>query len=177
MPTAGNSELESAAPSAFLRTTVYGREVACSAVVYVGLASTAPLFPAITAIQTPLWPPTGIALALILLRGYLIWAGILIGSFSATAISAGMLTVQGAAIAIGTTLGALAGARLINYWSYGTKTFFTPLGIPRFALIAFVPTAMLGTAGAISGQLLTTTFDLYGLALTAAIWWMTDAVA
>jgi len=118
------------------------------------------------------------ALALILLRGYRIWPGILIGSFSATAISSGMLTAQGPAIAIGTTLGALAGARLINYWSYGTKTFFTQLGIARFALIVFVPTAILSTAGAISGQLFTTGFDFYGLALTGAIgWWLMDAVA
>ena len=143
MPIAGNSG--SAAPPAFLRTIIYGLEIAIIAVLYVGVASTALLFPAITAIQTPLWPPSGIALALILLRGYRIWPAILIGSFSATAISSGVLTVQGLAIAIGTTLGALAGARLINYWSYGTKTFSTPLGIARFVLIAFVPTAMLST--------------------------------
>ena len=175
MPIAGNSG--SAAPPAFLRTIIYGLEIAIIAVLYVGVASTALLFPAITAIQTPLWPPSGIALALILLRGYRIWPGILVGSFSATTISSGMLTAQGAAIAIGSTLGALAGARLINYWSYGTKTFSTPLGIARFALIAFVPTAILSTAGAISGQLFTTPIDYYGLAVTAAIWWLTDAVA
>ena len=177
MTTAGNSGPKSAAPPALLRTIIYGLEIAIIAVLYVGLASTAPLLPAITAIQTPLWPPSGIALALILLRGYRIWPGILIGSFSATAISAGLLAVQGPAIAIGTTLGALAGARLINYWSYGTKTFFTPLGSARFVLIALVPTAMLSTAGAISAQLFATTFDFYALALTAAIWWLTDAVA
>jgi PAS domain S-box-containing protein len=177
MATAGNSGLKSAAPPALLRTIIYGLEIAIIAVLYVGLASTAPLLPAITAIQTPLWPPSGIALALILLRGYRIWPGILIGSFAATAISAGLLTVQGLAIAIGTTLGALAGARLINYWSYGTKTFFTPLGSARFVLIALVPTAMLSAAGAISAQLFSTTFDFHALALTAAIWWLTDAVA
>jgi PAS domain S-box-containing protein len=176
MATAGNSEAQSTAPPAFLRTIAYGLEIAIIAVLYVGLASTALLFPAITAIQTPLWPPTGIALALILLRGYRIWPGILIGSICATAISAGTLTIQGPAIAIGTTLGALLGARLINYWSYGTKTFFTPIGIARFALIAFAPAAILSTAGAISGQLFTTAFDVYGLAITAAIWWLTDAV-
>ena len=176
MPTAGNSGPKSAASPAFLRTIIYGLEIAIIAVLYVGVASTALLLPAITAIQTPLWPPTGIALALILLRGYRIWPGILVGSLSATAISSGMLTAQGAAIAIGITLGALAGARLINYWSYGTKTFFTPLGIARFVLIAFVPTALLSTAGAISGQLFTTGLDFYGLSVTAAIWWVTDAV-
>src|SRR5215813_11190352 len=177
MPTAGNSGPTSAAPSAFLRTVVYGLEIAIIAILYVGVASTVALIPPITALQTPLWPPTGMALALVLLRGYRIWPGIFLGSFSATAISSGMLTVQGPAIAIGTTLGALAGARLINYWSYGTKTFFTPLGSARFVLIALVPTAMLSAAGAISAQLFATTFDFHALALTAAIWWLADAVA
>src|SRR5215472_8679570 len=155
MPTAENSGPQSTAPQVFLRAIGYGLEIAIVAIVYVGVASTAPLFPAITTVQTPLWPPTGLALAVILLRGYRIWPAILIGSVAATTISAGVLNAQTPAIAIGTTLGALAGARLINYWSYGAKTFFTQLGIARFALIVFVPTAILSTAGAISGQLFT----------------------
>ena len=173
----GDSGLIAAPSPAFLRTTVYGLEIAIIAILYVGLASTALLVPAITAIQTPLWPPTGTALALILLRGFRIWPGIFIGSICATAISAGTLTVQGPAIAIGTTLGALAGARLVNYWSYGTKTFYTPVGIARFTLIAFVPTAMLGSAGAVSAQLFNTGFDFYPLVSTAGIWWLTDTAA
>jgi PAS domain S-box-containing protein len=175
MPAAGSSGPKSAAPSAFLRMIVYGLEIAIIAVLYIGVASTAQLFPVITALQTPLWPSTGLALVIILLRGYRIWPGIFIGSLSANAIAAGMLTVQGPALALGTALGALAGARLINYWSYGTKTFHTPLGVARFVLIAFVPTAMLSTAGAIAGQLFTTGFDFYALSVTAAIWWLTDA--
>jgi PAS domain S-box-containing protein len=159
-----------------LRTTVYGLEIAIIAILYIGVASTAQLFPAITPVQSPLWPPTGLALAIILLRGPRIWPGIFIGSLSANAIAAGMLTVQGSALALGTTLGALAGARLINYWSYGTKTFHTPIGIARFLLIALVPTAALSTAGAIAGQLFTAGLDFYSLSVTAAIWWLTDAL-
>jgi PAS domain S-box-containing protein len=174
MPTAGNSGPKSAVPQAYLRAIIYGLEIAIVAIVYIGVARTSLLVPA--AVQTPLWPPTGMALAIILLRGYRIWPAVLVGSFSATVITTGVLTAQGPAIAIGTTLAALAGARVVNYWSYGTKTFFTPLGIARFVLIAFVPTAMLGTAGAISGQLFNTELDFNALAVTSAIWWLTDAV-
>ncbi|MFY9896226.1 MAG: MASE1 domain-containing protein [Xanthobacteraceae bacterium] len=174
MPTAGNSGPKSAAPQVYLRAIIYGLEIAIVAIVYIGVARTSLLVPA--AVQTPLWPPTGMALAIILLRGYRIWPAVLIGSFSAIAITTGVLTAQGPSIAIGTTLAALAGARVINYWSYGTKTFFTPLGIARFVLIAFVPTAMLSTAGAISGQLFNTELDFNALAVTTAIWWLTDAV-
>ncbi|MFZ0149407.1 MAG: MASE1 domain-containing protein [Xanthobacteraceae bacterium] len=157
-----------------MRAIIYGLEIAIVAIVYIGVARTSLLVPA--AVQTPLWPPTGMALAIILLRGYRIWPAVLIGSFSAIAITTGVLTAQGPSIAIGTTLAAVAGARVINYWSYGTKTFFTPLGIARFVLIAFVPTAMLSTAGAIPGQLFNTELDFNALAVTTAIWWLTDAV-
>jgi len=177
MAIAENSGSKSAAASAFLRTIIYLLEIAIIAVVYIGVASTVQLSLAIAAVQTPLWPPSGLALAIILLRGYRVWPGIFIGSLSATAIAAGMLSVQGPALALGTTLGALAGARLINYWSYGTKTFHTPIGIVRFALVAFVPTAMFSTAGATAGQFFTTGLDVFSLTLTAATWWATDTVA
>ena len=177
MATVGNSGSGSATPSALLRTLTYGLEIAIIAVLYVGFGSTAQLFPAIAAVQTPLWPPTGLALAIILLRGSRIWPGIFIGSLATTAIAAGMLTAQGPALALGNTLGALAGARLINYLSYGTKTFHTAIGIGRFVLIALVPTAALGAAGAISGQIFSTGFDFYGSSVTAASWWVTDAAA
>src|SRR5690348_5369184 len=174
MAIAENSGLKAAAASPFVRTIIYALEIAIIAVVYIGFASTAQLFPAIAAVQTPLWPPSGLALAVILLRGYRVWPGLFIGSLSATAISAGMLSVQGPVLALGITLGALAGGRLINYCSYGTKTFHTPIGIARFVLIVFVPTAMLGRAGGIAGQFFTTGLDVSSLALTAAIWGRTD---
>jgi PAS domain S-box-containing protein len=174
MPTAGNSGPQSTAPQVFLRAIVYGLEIAIVAIVYVGVASTAPLFPAIAAVQTPLWPPTGLSLAVILLRGYRIWPAIFIGSIAATTISAGVLSAQTPAIAVGTTLGALAGARLINYWSYGAKTFFTPLGVTRFVLIAFVPAAMFSAAGTGLGQFFGGEPDPSRLAITSAIWWLTD---
>jgi PAS domain S-box-containing protein len=177
MAIAETSGSKAAAASAFVRTIIYGLEIAIVAVVYIGLASTAQLFPAIAAVQTPLWPPSGLALAVILLRGYRVWPGLFIGSLSATAISAGMLSVQGPALALGITLGALTGARLINYCSYGTKTFHTPIGIARFVLIVFVPTALLSTIGAIAGQFFTTVLDVGSLALTAATWWVTDTLA
>jgi len=177
MLTAGTSGSDSAAPSALLRTIIYGLEIAIIAVLYIGVAGTAQLFPAIAAVQTPLWPPTGLALAIVLLRGYRIWPGIFIGSLIATAIAAGTPTVQGPALALGSTFGGLAGARLINYCSYGTKTFHTPIGIARFVLITLLPTATLGAAGAVSGQIFAAGLDVDGSVVAATRWWLTDAVA
>jgi PAS domain S-box-containing protein len=126
-----------------------------------------------------LWPPTGVALAFVLLRGYRVWPAILVSSFCANAISSGTMTAswlfQSTSIAIGTTLAALAGAWLINHRSYGAKTFFTPLGIGRFVLIAFVPTAMMSSAGAILGQLSTSDLNLSSLVVPSMSWWLADA--
>jgi len=116
MTSTGTDAPKVPAPRRILSTTIYVLEIAIVALIYVGLASTAPLFPALNAIGTPLWPPSGVALAIMLLRGYRTWPAIFIGAFSASAISIGPMEIQSLAIAGGTTLGALLGTRLINYW-------------------------------------------------------------
>ena len=58
------------------------------------------------------WPPTGIALAAVLLFGYRIWPGIALGAFLVNA-STGVGLAVSAAIATGNTLEALAGAYLL----------------------------------------------------------------
>ena len=47
----------------------YAVEILIIAAIYGGLAEAARLVPAINPTATPLWPPTGLALALVLLRG------------------------------------------------------------------------------------------------------------
>jgi len=60
----------------------YWVELLIVAAIYIGLAESARLLPAINPAVTPLWPPSGFALALVLLRGYRIWPAILVGSLS-----------------------------------------------------------------------------------------------
>src|SRR6187455_1031763 len=57
-------------------------ELLIVAAIYIGWAEAARLLPAINPAATPLWPPTGFALSLILLRGYRIWPAILVGCLS-----------------------------------------------------------------------------------------------
>src|SRR5258708_29505596 len=63
-------------------------ELSIVAASYIGLAEFALWLPAINPAATPLWPPTGFALALVLLRGYRIWPAILVGSLSPYFLSA-----------------------------------------------------------------------------------------
>jgi PAS domain S-box-containing protein len=157
-----------------LSALIYAFELIAIVVGYLGLANAAQLLPGINPTGTPLWPPTGLALALILLRGYRVWPALFIGALSANAIFARALTAEAPAVAIGTTLGAMAGAWLIKHWSNGIRTFATPGDIAKFVLIAFVPCAAISSIGAIIGPLSSIDLDYSSLAATWAIWWLAD---
>jgi PAS domain S-box-containing protein len=187
MTEAGTGAARFRALSAVRGAVIYAVELTIIAASYFSLADSALLRHAMNPAATPLWPPTGVALAFVLLRGYRVWPAILVSSFfalasffSAQTIFSGAMTanwlLQSTSIAIGTTLAALAGAWLINRRSYGTKTFFTPFGIGRFVLIAFVPTAMMSSASAILGQLSTNDLNLSSLVVPSVTWWLADAV-
>ncbi len=62
---------------------------------------------------TVFWPPSGIALAVLLLYGYRLWPGVLIGSFCANWVS-GLPVLSVFGMATGSTLEALLGAYLLN---------------------------------------------------------------
>jgi PAS domain S-box-containing protein len=156
------------------KAAIYTLELIAIAMAYFGLAVSGLLIPWINPTATPLWPPTGLAMALVLLRGYRIWPAILVGAFFSTVVGNGALA-EAACIALGTPIAALAGAWLINRWSHGRETFATPLGVAKFALIAFAPTAMISATMAIVG--LVPANDA-GLASPVATWtarWLADA--
>src|SRR6202140_4702804 len=92
---------------------------------YVALAESALLLPAINPAATPLWPPTGFALALVLLRGYRIWRAILGASLSPY-LMAGRALLGLGPVGIGALLAAFAGTWLISRWSNGRQTFGAP---------------------------------------------------
>src|SRR5438309_8116608 len=128
-------------------------ELSIVAASYIGLAESALLLPAINPAATPLWPPTGFALALILLRGYRIWPAILVGSLSPYLMADRSLLELGA-VGTATLLAAFAGTWLISRWSNGRQTFATPSGIAKFAIISFAPTAMISSAIVMAGFIL-----------------------
>ena len=62
---------------------------------------------------TALWPPTGIALAALLIAGYRVWPAIFVAAFAINALVGGSLWVA-AAIAVGNTLAPLCGSFCLN---------------------------------------------------------------
>ena len=155
----------------------YVLELVIVAACYAGLAAAELILPPINPTATPLWPPTGIALALFLLRGYRIWPAILLGSFAFAAMAARSF-LPPSFTAIGTLLAAFAGAWLIGRWSNGRRTFETPFGIIMFALISFAPTAMIGSTIALGGSILAGDASFANSVTwttTWATWWLADA--
>jgi PAS domain S-box-containing protein len=149
-------------------------ELLIVAAMYFGLAESALLLPAINPVATPLWPPTGFALALVLLRGYRIWPAILVGSVSPYFMTEGSLLEFGCA-GIGTLLAALAGTWLIGRWSNGHRTFDTPSGIAKFAIISFVPIAVMSSTIVLAAYILADKPSFSDPAVTWLTWWLADA--
>src|SRR5712692_6827489 len=90
---------------------------------------------------SPVWPPAGIALAVLLLLGYRIWPAIFVGAFLVNATTAGNVATS-LAIAAGNTLEAVSGAWLVNRFAGGTNVFDRPQGVFKFAFAAAVSTVV-----------------------------------
>src|SRR5262249_23092778 len=91
----------------------YPVQVAFLAAVYFGAAKLGLSMAFVAEQVTAVWPPTGIALAALLLFGSRAWPGITLGAFLANATANAPLATA-AGIALGNTLGALLGAWLLR---------------------------------------------------------------
>jgi PAS domain S-box-containing protein len=117
------------------------------AVAYFLLAKLGLQLASINPSASPIWAPTGLAFAAVILGGVRFFPAILIGAFAANATTAGTLTTS-AAIAIGNTLEGVVGGYLIVKWCGGALAFVTPARIAKFAIVCVsLPTMISATIG------------------------------
>jgi signal transduction histidine kinase len=83
------------------------------ATIYFVAARLGLMMDAVAGFATLVWPPTGIALAALLLGGYRLWPGILIGAFVAN-LSTGAPLLAALGIGVGNTLEAVVGTYLLR---------------------------------------------------------------
>ncbi len=127
----------------------------------------------VNASASAVWPPTGIALAALLVLGTRAWPGILIGAFVTNITTAGGLGTS-AAIAAGNTLEAVFAAALVRRFANGLAAFDRPADTFRFAALAGL------VATLVSATLGVTSLCLGGLARWPAFggvwltWWLGD---
>jgi signal transduction histidine kinase len=123
---------------------------------------------------SPVWPPTGIALASLLTFGYRVWPAIFVGAFVVNATTMGSVATS-FGIATGNTLEALLGAYLVNRYANGVRAFDHSQDVFKFAGFAALLSTIL-SAGIGVGSLALSGYaareDIDEIFFT---WWLGDA--
>src|ERR1700704_3227172 len=103
----------------------YSAELLAVGIIYFAIAKFSLALASINPSATPIWPPTGFALAAVLLLGYRVSATIFLAALIINIMTAGSIYTS-LAIAVGNTLESLLGAYLVNRHSDGRNTFRAP---------------------------------------------------
>jgi len=128
----------------------------------------------VNASASPVWPPTGIALAAFLTLGYRVWPAIFVGAFVVNVSTAGSAATS-LAIAAGNTLEGLLGAYLVDRYANGTRAFDHAQDVFKFAalaaLLSSIVSATIGVGSlSLGGYAEWADFDSIWLT-----WWLGDA--
>jgi signal transduction histidine kinase/integral membrane sensor domain MASE1/CheY-like chemotaxis protein len=126
----------------------YLLKIALVAVVYFAAAELGLSLAFLHANVSPVWPPTGVAVAALFLLGYRVWPGVLIGAFAANVLTPVPIeTTLG--IAAGNTLEALTTFYLL-WWSGFKGSLDRAKHVTRFVVALAVGTMVAATVGNIS---------------------------
>ena len=121
---------------------------------------------------TPIWPPTGLAIAAILLWGNRIAPAIFIAAFLINQLTAGSIFTS-LAIAGGNTLEAVIAGYLVRHWAEGEQVFDTPTGIAKFTLISLAATLVSATIG-VSSLTVAGYAEVSSFMSVWLTWWLGD---
>ncbi|MEH2522082.1 signal transduction histidine kinase [Bradyrhizobium sp. AZCC 1610] len=157
----------------FRRGTSYAGGLVAIGVIYFALAKAGLALASLHPSATPIWPPTGVALAAVLLWGYRTWPAIFAAAVIANAMTAGSVATA-IAIATGNSLEAVVGAYLINRWSSGCNTFSTPNSVAKFALICFVIATPISASIGLTSLATAGYIERTNFANAWVTWWLGD---
>lgn len=130
-------------------------------------------FASVHASASSVWPPTGFALAALLIAGYDAWPAIFVGAFFVNATTAGNAW-SSLGIACGNTLEAVAGAYLINRFAGGLATFERANNIFRFAALTAFVSALISPSIGVLSLALAGYADWGTLGPIWLTWWLGD---
>ncbi|HVN10241.1 MAG TPA: MASE1 domain-containing protein [Patescibacteria group bacterium] len=120
------------------------------------------------------WPPTGIALAALLVMGMRFWPAILAGAFVVNVTTAGT-TLTSLGIATGNTLEAVVGCWLVTKFAGGRNAFDTPGNVLRYALVAATLSTCISATVGVTSLALGGFVDWVEYASVWVTWWLGDA--
>jgi signal transduction histidine kinase/CheY-like chemotaxis protein len=121
---------------------------------------------------SPVWPPTGIAIAALLLFGYRVWPAIFVGAFLVNLTTAGNVFTS-IGIAAGNTLEAATGAWLIQRFAGGTRVFDRAYNVFKFALAVALSTLISPSIG-LTGLARSGFADWANYPAIWLTWWLGD---
>lgn len=122
---------------------------------------------------SPVWPPSGLAIAALLLLGYRAWPGVFLGAFLANSLThVPLLSVLG--IATGNTMEAVTAAVILQSIGFH-RTLDRAKDVGAFVAVVFVATMLSATVGNVSLALANSAKwpEFYSLWMT---WWLGDLV-
>lgn len=149
-------------------------EIAVLTVVYFSSGKLGLTLAFVNASATAVWPPTGVGLAALLIFGYRVWPGIMLGAFLVNVTTTGTVATS-LPIACGNTVEGLLGAYLVNRFANGRNAFNRTKDIFGFVIVAWLVSMISATVGA-------ATLDVGGLAASGdygaiwLTWWTGDTV-
>jgi diguanylate cyclase (GGDEF)-like protein len=151
-------------------------ELALLTLVYVVVGKLGLRLAFVHASATAVWPPTGIALSALLLRGIGLWPAVFLGAFLVNFTTEGTVaTCLG--IAVGNTLEAVVGAYLVNRFARGRHAFERSPDIFRFGALAALGSTTLSATGGVSSLLLGGFLDPARSGAVWLTWWLGNAVS
>jgi PAS domain S-box-containing protein len=123
---------------------------------------------------SPVWPPTGIAIASLLILGRRFWVGVLIGAFVANAwTNVTLLTALG--IAVGNTLEGVIAVLLLEHQRDFKRSLDTVSSVLRF-VVAVVLSAMVSASIGNISLWLSGAADWSNFSKLWVTWWLGDAM-
>jgi diguanylate cyclase (GGDEF)-like protein/PAS domain S-box-containing protein len=128
----------------------------------------------LNASATPVWPPTGIALAALIVLGYRAWPGVLLGAFLVNVTTTGTI-VSSIGIAVGNTLEALVGAYLVKRFAGGRHAFDRARNVFKFVLLAGFGATMISASIGVASLVVARLARPADAASVWLTWWLGDA--
>src|SRR6185295_5179924 len=129
-----------------------GLDYAVVFVAYVATARFGLSFDALAGIATTVWPPTGIALAALILRGPHLWPAVALAALAVN-LTTGIPIWGAAIIATGNTLEALVGASLLRRFAFDPRLARLRDVLLLVVLAALVSTLISATFGVAAAAL------------------------
>ena len=120
------------------------------------------------------WPPTGIAIASLLLFGRDLWPGVALGAFLVNISTSGGI-VASLGIALGNTLEAIVAVALVDVFAGGARAFERASDVLRFSIVAGLAAPVISATLGVASLVVTGLTPLSHASPVWLTWWLGDA--